>query len=700
MGNFPRVIPFVWPHRRKVMLSMLFAMLVALFWGLNLSAAFPVVKVLLQGQGIHQFVDAQIDKAQIEIDKKTAKLESLDQDLQELKGRTGQAAADERMRILEDQASQQRNRSTASRTVMTMTWLKSQVLPWMPADRFDLLVFILALLVVATVLKGLCLFVQEVLVGSVVELTLMGIRRRCFQKVLELDYQTISFDGKSELMSRFTFDLTILATGLKLLGGKIVREPLKALTCLCGAFYVNWQLTLLSLIFAPVAGLVFYRIGRKLKQASHRLMESMSRIYKTLEETLDAFKVVIAFNAAGRHRKRFQRENHSYYVTAMKIVNIDALTSPTTELLGMLAALVALLPGAYLVLRGTNSIWGIQLVSGSSMDVAQLTVLYFLLAGIIDPARKLSTTYAKLKRATAAADRVFEFLDRKTLVSQPKKPMALPRHAKSIEFRDICFAYKNGESAISSDRQPSVLDAVNLTVNAGEVIVVVGENGSGKSTLINLLPRFIDPNRGAVLIDGIDIRQVRLRALREQISVVTQETLLFDDTIYNNIGYGKPRATREEIETAARRANATPFIEQLASGFDTPVGEKGQRLSGGQRQRVALARAILRDPAILILDEATSAIDAGSEQLIHEALRNFVKGRTTFLITHSVSRSILDFVSRIVVMDEGRIVGVGQHEELVDSCPVYQQLFRAQVKQRTAEIDADRKDSESNADAA
>lgn len=696
MDNFLRVFPFIWPHRRKVLFSTLFALLVALFWGLNLSAAFPLVKVLVQGQGLRSFVESEIVAAQTETENKISKLQTLDRQLRELEHRTGPAAADERVLILRDRARQQEKLSAASSKLMTMTWLKSNALPWLPDDRFDLLVGILLLLLIATILKGLCIFVQEMLVGSVVELTVMGIRKRCYRKLLELDYQTVSLDGTSQLMSRFTYDLTVLSTGLKLLGGKVIREPLKALACLCGAFVVSWQLTLLSLFVAPFAGVVFYRIGRKLKQASHRVMESMSRIYKALEETLDAFKIVVAFGGAGRHRRRFHRENQSYYAKAMRIVKVDALTSPTTELMGMLAALVALLPGAYLVLRNTNSIWGIQLISGSAMDVAQLTVLYVLLAGIIDPARKLSTTYAKVKRASAAADRVFGFLDRRTLVTQMPGAKPLPRHEKSIEFRDVCFTYTNsetipepatGETAEEDSGRSAVLEHVSLKVTAGEVIVVVGENGSGKSTLVNLLPRFFDPVRGEVFIDGLNIAQARLRDLRAQISIVTQETLLFDDTIYENIHYGKPQATQSEVEAAARRAHVTPFVEQLPGGFDTPVGEKGQRLSGGQRQRVALARAVLRDPAILILDEATSAIDAGSQQLIHQALREFVRERTTFLITHSVSRSILDFVSRIVVMDEGRIVAVGPHEELIESCPVYQRLYRAQVRQQTDESD-------------
>jgi subfamily B ATP-binding cassette protein MsbA len=479
-------------------------------------------------------------------------------------------------------------------------------------------------------------------------------------------------------MSRFTYDMSVLVQGLTLMGGKVVREPLKAFGCLAFAFFVNWRLTLLSMLFIPLVAMAFFRVGKLLKVASKKLMESMSRLYKTLEETFDSAKIVIAFNGARRHRARFHRENKEFYAKAMKLVRVDSLTSPMTEILGLLAVLVALLPGAYLVLRETTTIWGIAL-STNKMDMAQLSLLYVLLAGTIDPARKLSTTYAKLKRSMAAADRVFGLIDAKPLVREPVEPKPAPWHAKSIEFRDVRFTYAH---AVDDDTpRPTVLEGVGLTVQAGEVIVVVGENGSGKSTLVNLLPRYYDPEHGSVLIDDVDIREIRLRDLRAQIGVVTQETLLFDETIYENIRYGKPNASHEEIEQAALRAHVTAFLKTLPDGLKTRVGEKGQRLSGGQRQRIALARAILRDPPILILDEATSAIDAQSERLIHQTLREFAQGRTVFLITHAVSQSILDLVDRIVIMQDGRMIAVGPHDVLMEVCPEYRRLYRAQIHQ-------------------
>jgi subfamily B ATP-binding cassette protein MsbA len=667
----------------------LFAGLVALLWGLNLTVAVPIVKILLEQQPLDEYIDEKATVAKEEIATRTAAVTYLDKELDRLQGDRTEWGADERAQLLKKHSRQQSKISDASRRLRVLNWVKSHVIAHLPTDAFNLLSVIFLLLMLATILKGLCIVVQEVVVGSMVELTAMGIRKDCFRHLLSLDYQTLTTLGTAQLLSHFTNDMHALANGLKMIGGKMVREPLKALVCVIFAFWICWQLALLTFLLAPLVALVFYRIGRKLKQASHRVLESMSRIYKTLEETFDGTKVVIAFHAARRHRQRFHYESKEYFKKALKITKIDALTSPTAEVLAFLAAFMGLLPGCYLVLRGTTEIWGIRLSTGQ-LEVTELVFLYMALAGIIDPARKLSTTYAKLKRASAAADRIFGLLDLKPLVKQPTAPSAMPLHEKSIEFRNVDFAYASHDEG--NRLRPAALVDANLTVAAGDVIALVGGNGSGKSTLVNLLPRYFDPDRGAVLIDGVDVRDARLGDLRGQIGVVTQETWLFDDTIYENIRYGKSDATRGEIEKAARQAHVTQFLDQLPDGFETQVGEKGQRLSGGQRQRIALARAILRDPTILILDEATSAIDSQSELLIHEALRRFVVGRTTFLITHTVSPSILELVTRIVVMDRGRLIATGPHDELVKNCAEYQRLYQAQ-HQPTTDDSSDEPDS-------
>ena len=673
--QFARLLPYLWRHRWKVYLSMGFALVVALLWAATLSMTFLVVKVLLQDQSLQQYVQVEVTNCQIEIDKRQADLDELDR---QLEARAFQAAQQGKptpsdKEILRQQDRARRKLSSSTQRLVMCRWIQRHLMPWVPNDQFQTYAWILFILVIGTTIKGTAVFIQEVLIGSVVELTVMALRKDCFRHALELDYQSLMRHGKPELMSRFTNDVGVAADGLNLLGGRIVREPLKAFACIGVAFWVNWQLTMLSMICVPVMAVIFHRYGMLLKRASLHMMERMSRIYRSLEETFDGLKVVIAFNGARRHRQRFHRENKDYYHQAMKVVQIDSLTSPTTELLLTLAVCLSLLPGAYLVLRHEDSIWNIKLAS-QPMSIEDLSWFYALLAGTLDPVRKLSSIYSKLKRSSAATERIFQVLDWQPALKLAVQPQPMPRHSQSISFKRVSFQYDSD----GVDR-PNALTDITLKVAAGEVVVIVGENGSGKSTLVNLLPRFYDPNAGAVLIDGVDIRNVRLRDLRSQIGVVTQETLLFDESIYENIRYGKPDATHAEVLAAAEKAHVPQFFDQLPEGFATRVGPRGGRLSGGQRQRVALARALLIDPTILILDEATSAVDAQSESMIHQCLGDFVKGRTVFLITHAVKPEILEFVTRIVVMEQGQLLAAGTHEELLQSCTAYQRLFRAQA---------------------
>lgn len=655
MGSFSRLIPYILPHRRLFILSGIFGLGVALLWGTNLSVAFPIVKVLLQGQSLQEYADQESGWYHDEIAVKNSELDSLPaESLKERAWLQGKIA---------DQTSRLRQ----------LNWVRSQLLPHLPRDAFDTMALVLVLLLVGTLIKGAAIFVQDVLVGSAVEKSVRGVREACFEHCLSLDYQTLSAEGTAPLMSRFTNDINVMSNGLKLMGGKVVREPLKALTCVVLAFMVNWQLTLMSLLFVPLFGIVFYRYGKALKAASLRMMESMSRIYETLAESFRMLKIVITFNGTNRQREKFRRENREYYHKAMQVVKVDSLTNPTTELLGLAAVCVALLPGAYLVLRGTRTIWDIRLTT-EVMDVARLSLLYAFLAGTIDPIRKLSSVYSRLKRATAATDRIFELMDRVPTVVSPELPQQIEPCHRSIEYRNVSFRYDG-----QLEDAPEALSKVNLLVEAGEVLALVGGNGSGKSTLVHLLPRLFDPTEGSIRIDGIDVREANPIELRNQIGIVTQEPLLFDDTVFENIRFGQPQATREEINEAAQQALVTEFVEQFPDGFETMVGEGGGRLSGGQRQRITLARAILRDPAILILDEATSAIDASSEDKIHEVLRQFVRNRTVLMITHSLAPSVLELVTRVVVMDSGRIIATGRHEELLQSCPVYRQAFYSRI---------------------
>jgi ATP-binding cassette subfamily B protein/subfamily B ATP-binding cassette protein MsbA len=324
------------------------------------------------------------------------------------------------------------------------------------------------------------------------------------------------------------------------------------------------------------------------------------------------------------------------------------------------------------VLEKETRIFGIQLCD-HPMDIATLMQHYALLGAIADPVRKLSSVYTKLQSGAAAADRIFDAVDLRPKVRINSSGPILGRHAESIVFQDVCYSYDPGRPTLSN---------VRLEIRFGETVALVGKNGCGKSTLVGLLPRFYDPDHGSVLVDGVDLRGAHLRSLRRQIGVVTQETTLFDDTVAANIAYGTRHASREQVEAAARQAFAHDFIEKMALGYDTRVGDAGAKLSGGQRQRLALARAILRDPAILILDEFTSQCDPESEALIHQALRRFVKNRTTVLITHRLHT--LEIADRIVVLDRGRIEAAGTHADLLKTSDMYQRLHEAHFQRRVA----------------
>ncbi|MCS7161292.1 MAG: ABC transporter ATP-binding protein, partial [Gemmatales bacterium] len=503
-------------------------------------------------------------------------------------------------------------------------------------------------------------------------LALLDLRNRLYDNVLRLDVTQFTEDGTHELMARFTNDMELLGNGLKTLFGKLIAEPLKALSCILFACFISWRLTLLFLVLVPIAVLTMSKVGAYMKRAGRKMLESMSQLYKVLQETFLAIKVVKAFTLEAHQRLQLYKASRDYYRRGMRLVIIEALSGPVMEWLAVLAVAGALIGGSYLVLRQQTHIWGLRMTA-EPLEPESLLALYALLAAIADPVRKLSSVYNKLQSGAAAADRIFFYMDRRPRVINPFPGRVLTEHRRDIVFRDICFSYQPGRP---------VLTNISLEIRFGEVIAIVGRNGSGKSTLAGLLPRFYDPDHGVILIDGIDHREFSLRSLRRQIGFVGQETILFDDTIRNNITAGLRHVSQDLVEEAARRAYAHEFIMQLKDGYDTRIGELGQALSGGQRQRVALARAILRNPAILILDEFTSASDPESEILLHKALREFVRHRTTLIISHRLST--LELADRIVVLEKGRIEAIGTHAELLQQCPLYQRLFERHSHRQVA----------------
>ncbi len=537
---------------------------------------------------------------------------------------------------------------------------------YLPGESFKALLLLIALVMLGVAVKGLFMFLQEVLVADVMQLTLFRIRNRFFRRTVNLDLASFSDQGSSELMARFTSDMDSFGQGLNTLMSKLIREPLRIASCLGGALLFNWRLTLLTLVLVPISAATTYRVGKIMKRAVRRSLESLSTIYKILQESFQGIKVVKAFATERVERRRFFDETKNLYRKSVRVAMIDAMSDPVLEMLTLTTVAIALLAGSYLVLKNTIylelGLFRLQLAA-QPMVMQDLFALYAMLAWVSDPIRKLANVHSKIQRASAAADRICALMDRTPKVVDRKHAARLPRHRQSIELDRVTFGYTPGAA---------VLHSVSLTVRHGETIALVGPNGCGKTTLMNLLPRFWDVDSGAIRIDGHDVRDVSLRSLRRQIGIVLQETILFQDTLANNIAYGDPHATRDAIIRAAERAYAHQFIMTMPQGYDTRIGERGYGLSGGQRQRIALARAMLRDPALLILDEATSAVDIQDEVLIRKAIEEFARGRTTFLISHNLAS--IQFADRIVLLNGGRIEAVGTDSELKRTSALYRRL--------------------------
>jgi ABC-type multidrug transport system fused ATPase/permease subunit len=520
--------------------------------------------------------------------------------------------------------------------------------------RFRILVGLLAVAIAVTLLRDLMRFIQEYMVETAVWSGVMDLRCEIYNVALRLPVSFYAAQGTSDTMSRFVQDSNELSRGQVTLFGKTLVEPAKAIGSITMALFFSWKLTLLAMIAGPPAFFLIRKFGKTMKRASRRALESWALLLAVLEETLAGIRVVKAYTMESSERKRFFRENRRLLKQQKRMARIDAATAPAVEALGVTAGMIAAGSAGYWVLHG-------------QMDPIIFITWMGCLAAMFDPVRKLAKVATRFQRADAAAARIFELKDQPAEHRVPGAPQ-LPRHSESIQFSSLTFRYPNAPE--------DALKNINLTIQAGQTVAIVGPNGCGKTTLVSMLPRLFDPTDGKIFLDGQDIHTASMRSLRRQIGMVTQETVLFHATIAENIAYGLRRARREDVLAAAKKAYVDEFVRDLPEGYDTMVGQRGATLSGGQRQRIAIARAILRDPAILIFDEATSQVDADSEHRIHQAMDAFIKGRTTLMIAHRFA-TVLS-ADMIVVMNDGEIIDTGSHEQLLDSCKLYRHLYRTQ----------------------
>ncbi len=518
-------------------------------------------------------------------------------------------------------------------------------------------------LAVASALKGLFLIVGALFVARIANGTARDMRRIYYRQALELDQIRIDRMGTSNILTHLSHNMMLISGGLSMLYGKTIREPLKMITCLAVAAWISLPLLLISLAMLPLGGFVVHRLATGMKNATRREVLGMADIFDTLIETLSSIKTVRIFNRESTERKRFKENADMLYRMSMRMRFFDALVHPITELLGIVSITMAVLAGGWLALSGEQSLFGIA-ISNRPLSTGKLMLFFGMLAGASDPARKMSAIVNVLVRGGTACESLVNCYDVQPLVTAPDRPTAVPRHSERLEFENVVFAYQ--------PRQPVVRN-VTLEIPFGQTVAIVGENGCGKSTLINLLARFYDPHIGRILVDGVDIRQSNPKALRRQMAWVTQDSHLFQGTIWENISYGLRNCSSDQILNAARLAQVDTFIEELPDRYDSPVGEGGTLLSAGQRQRVALARAVLADPRILILDEATSQLDGYTEQMLHQSLRPFIKSRTTIIITHRLTT--IDLADRVIVMDKGQVVSDSTPEQAVQSSDGFNHLF-------------------------
>ncbi|MEK7798179.1 MAG: lipid A export permease/ATP-binding protein MsbA [Nitrospirota bacterium] len=517
-------------------------------------------------------------------------------------------------------------------------------------------------LMAVSVLKGICGYGQSYLMIFVGSRVVTDIRQQLFGHLMRLPIGFHLKNPSSRMLSRVIHDVNWIQNAVSGVLKDLFQQSLTFLVLLGVILYQNWRLALFSILVIPLSAYPMVRFGNQLRKIATAGQERTADMSTALQETLTGVRIVKGFTREDAEGRRFAGFNEAYFRTNMKSTQVSSITSPVLEVVGIIGVAGIIWYGGSQVIQGA-------MTPGTFFSF--LTAVFLMYT----PIKRLASANNTIQQALAAADRVFTVLDVPTEAARDTGTRSLDGVRSAIDLHGVSFRYEGVEAWALTD--------MSLTVRPGEVLALVGSSGAGKTTLVNLIPRFHDPTAGAILIDGVDLREIRLAALRRQIGIVSQETLLFDDTVRNNIAYGRDGATEEAVTDAARAAFAHDFIMKLPNGYDTLIGENGVRLSGGERQRLAIARALLRNPPILILDEATSSLDTESERMVQMALANLMKGRTTFVIAHRLST--VQRADRIAVLAGGRLVEIGRHEELLAKAGVYHRLHQMQFQDHGSE---------------
>jgi len=713
MKSFRRSFKYVWPQWPRLAVIFVSALTISVLFSLSFVTVIPLLKVMMGEEGLHGWVDRKVcrwrygidfyvpetvdfiessdrniayhlrvtsveedspaEKAQLKpgdriigagenlLEAGTYRIDrsSLLEELATTEG--GRRITVQYLRIRPDNTLERKNTSLAAGQIEPYMNHAQWLVSFMPreggaSNKQRAVVIIILAMGVVTTIRCAARFVQGYMAEKVVQIAITSLREDIFSHTLELPesfYATRG--GTSDTISRIMGDVNGIGKGMKILFGKALREPLKAMGTLACAMIISFKLTIIFICAAPAAIGFGIILGRKIKKATTKSLRSIAVMLARVSGILNSLRVVKVYNRQEAEKLAYRRINEKLLRQTLRLAKIDAATSPIMEVLGMVAGSAALLVGVHLVI-------------GANMESSTFFGLLILLGTTAESARKSSDVWNSIQSANAAADRAMALIN-EPMEFEKTDAEELPSLRERLEFRKVVFFYPG------SDRP--ALNGVNLKVKAGQNIALVGPNGSGKTTLVNLLPRFYDVSEGTVLIDGRDIRDGTLKSLRNQIGLVTQNVVTFNDTIAANIAYSKPGASREEIVAAANTAHVDEFVSLLPEGYDTVIGEQGLGLSGGQLQRIVIARAILKDPPIVIFDEAMSQIDADSEAKIHDALEHIMHNRTSFIIAHRFSTVIT--ADLIVVMEAGKIVAEGRHEELMQTCGLYQSLYETQL---------------------